>query len=294
MNNHGAQAAVAVGVDGSPEATEAAQYAVGLADALGRDLLLVYGFQLPVGLIVDENVITDVRRGAEQLVDDVSAELRIPARMRVRRLVELASPVSLLVQVARSASILVIGRHHFNLVDQMLTGPVASAVSGAAACPVIVVPPHWHRSGRRPRPVVVALDVETPAHAVLDFAFEQAELTGTGVVALHAATRAESSFDSEERASVWEMLAGHRQDHPDVEVSARVIVGEPKETIVGQSISAGLMVVGRPHQRRLGAWTRSVAHAVLSDTHCPLAIVPETDSASAFLPAASLAEAGAK
>jgi nucleotide-binding universal stress UspA family protein len=152
-----------------------------------------------------------------------------------------------------------------------------------------VVPPRWDRVGRRPRSVVVALDVETPARAVLDFAFEQAELEHTGVVALHTATTADSSLASEERASVWEMLAGHRQDHPDVEVVARVIPGEPKETIIGQSITAGMMVVGRPHQRRMGSWTRSVAHAVLADTHCPLAIVPEADVASGPPPAASLA-----
>jgi nucleotide-binding universal stress UspA family protein len=289
MNNRGTYGGVvAVGVDGSPEATEAARYAVGLAAALGRELLLVYAYQMPAGWIVANDVITDLQPGSDQLVDDVAAELQIPVQLRVRRLVELASPVTLLVEVSQSASILVIGRHHFNLIDEMFTGPVASAVTAGAGCPVIVVPPHWNRAGRRPRSVVVAVDVETPASAVLDFAFDQAELEHTGVIALHAAARIQSSFDIEDGASVWEMLAGHRQDHPDITVTTRVLPGEPKETIVGQSIGASLMVVGRPHQHRAGSWTRSVAHAVLAETQCPLAIIPEADPASGLPQAASL------
>ena len=91
---------------------------------------------------------------------------------------------------------------------------------------------------------------------------------------------------NDDLVTLAEILAGWKADRPDVTVHTVILPGEPVEVIVDASTKAGLMVVGRPHQPRLGSWTRSVARAVLRAAHCPLAIVPPSDSANLAPPPA--------
>ena len=211
---------------------------------------------------------------ADKVVSDVVSQLNVPPSMKVGALVELASPVILLGRVSETAALLVIGSHHFSLVDQLLTGPVASPVAARADCPVVIVPGAWHGTAADMRPVVVALDGQTPATVALDFAFAEAELRRCGVIALHAFAPRDASSDQRQRVAVAEVLSGHEQDHPDIAARALFIPGEPEDTIIDQSFSAAMIVVGRPHRHRFGSWTRSVAKAVLDHTHCPLVVVP--------------------
>ena len=270
-----ARGAVAVGVNGSPEAVIAVQWAVEAAHLRHLDGLVVCAYQISTTPGLTGESIAASRNAADQVVSRVLSELTIPPSMKVGVLVELASPVMLLRRVSKTAALLVIGGHHFNLIDQLLTGPVASPVAAQADCPVVVVPGAWRRTTTDSRPVVVALDGQTPATVALDFAFAEAELRGCGVIALHAFALREESSD-QQRATIAEVLAGHEQNHPDIAVRTLFIPGEPEDAIIDQSFSAAMIVVGRPHRRRFGFWTRSVAKAVLDHTRCPLVVVPGT------------------
>ena len=269
-----ARGTVAVGVDGSPEAVEAARWAVDAAHLRHLDLLVVCAYQIPTTRGLPPESIAASRNAADQVVSDVLSQLNVPPLMKVGTLVELASPVMLLGRVSETAAVVVIGGHHFNLTDQLLTGPVASPVADHAGCPVVVVPGAWRRTAVDIRPVVVALDGQTPATVALDFAFAEAELRRCGVIALHAFALRDASSDQRQRGNLAEVLAGHEQDHPDIAVRALFIPGEPEDAIIDQSFSAAMVVVGRPHRHRLGSWTRSVAKSVLDHTHCPLVVVP--------------------
>ena len=75
--------------------------------------------------------------------------------------------------------------------------------------------------------------------------------------------------------SLAELVAGVKQDHPDVDVQTLLLVGDPWARILDESIVAGLVVVGHPHRHSgLGSWSRSVARAVMDHSHCPLLIAP--------------------
>ena len=269
-----ARGIVAVGVDGSPEAVGAARWAVEAAHLRHLDVLVVCAYQIPSTPGLTAESIAACRNAADHVVSDVVSQLNVPPWMKVGALVELASPVMLLGRVSETAALLVIGGHHFNLVDQLLTGPVASPVAAQADCPVVVVPGAWRWTAADVRPVVVALDGQTPATAALDFAFAEAELRRCGVIALHAFALRDASSDQRQRVTIAEVLAGHEQDHPDIAVKALFIPGEPEQAIIDQSFSAAMIVVGRPHRHRFGSWTRSVAKAVLDHTRCPLVVVP--------------------
>jgi nucleotide-binding universal stress UspA family protein len=215
------------------------------------------------------------RVAAEQVVASVRAQLTLPTTMRVDSVVELAPPAALLCRVAETADVVVIGVHHFNLVDQLLTGPVASPVAAEAACPVVVVPRGWSRTLTGRGSIFVALDGETSATPALDFAFDEAERLRSGVTALHAERRsARPDFGTDPRTGLAEIVAGHQQAHPDIVVRTLVLPGDPAQVIIHESSAADMVVVGRPHRQRHGSWTRSVARAVLDQSNCPLVIVP--------------------
>jgi len=267
---------VAVGVDGTPEAVHAAQWAVEAAQLRHLDVLVVSAYE--VSMVSPEfalEAVDAVRHAAERVVNDAVSQLVVPPTMRVDTLVELASPVKLLLRISRNAALIVLGGHHFNMVDRLLTGPVTSAVAAQADCPVVVVPGAGNSLRQTARSVVVAVDGETAATRTLDFAFAEAELRRCSVVALHAFSVREALSDQGRRTNLAEVLSGHEQSHPDVSVRSLFIPGEPEDAIIDSSLSAALVVVGRPHRRRLGSWSRSVAKSVLDRTHCPLVVVPQ-------------------
>jgi nucleotide-binding universal stress UspA family protein len=274
-----ARGVVAVGVDGTPEAAQAAQWAVDAAQLRHLDVLVVSACEIQMlSPELGPEAIAAVRSAAEWAAREVESQLIVPPTMKVDTLVEMSSPVTLLLRVSATASLVVLGGHHFNLVDRLLTGPVASAVAARASCPVVVVPGGRTATGVDIRPVVVALDGETAATATLDFAFAEAELRRCGVTAIHAFAVRDAGSDQGRRTSLAEVLAGHEQDHPDIPVRALFIPGNPEDVIIDSSFSAATVVVGRPHRRRLGSWSRSVAKAVLDHTHCPLVVVPQSSA----------------
>lgn len=296
MNVIEARGLVAVGVDGSPEAVTAARYAVTLAQARHVDLLVVHAYQFPMAMPeMTVDLMSTAHAEAEQVAVSVVSQLTLPTTMRVGTVVEVATPAALLCRVAETAAVLVLGVHHFSLSDLLLTGPVASPVAARAGCPIIVVPRQWGRARTALRPVVVALDGETSATSVLDFAFAEAERSKSGVTALHAVPRpAEPGWGVDPRLGIAEVLAGHEQDHPDIVVRTLVIPGQATEAIIHESFAAAMVIVGRPHRERLGSWTRSVARAVLEQARCPLVIVPTTPRSAAppFEPVLAVMTAG--
>ena len=126
--------------------------------------------------------------------------------------------------------------------------------------------------------MIVAVDGTTAAASALRVAFDEAAIWQLPLTVLHAQPDDETATDTaERRVNIEEILSGWKADQPDVaRCTHEVVPGEPADLIAEYSEHAALMVVGRPHQRRVGSWARSVANAVLSHCGCPLAVVPES------------------
>jgi nucleotide-binding universal stress UspA family protein len=268
---------VAVGVDGFATAASTVQYAIELAAERSGHVLAVAAFRVPDGP-ADLVTADHAHHAAAARIRWAMAQVRVPPRMRVDELVVPGDPARVLAEVDASTDVLVIGRHHVEFLAQLFAPPVASAIVASAVRPVIVVPPGWHPHPFANSPIVVALDGETAADAVLAFAFAEAEYRKASVWALHTVPKGlDAQGLDAERANLAEILAGVRQDHPDIAVRMRLVPGNPAEQIVRLSTTAGLVVVGEPHRfggRR--SWASSVARTVLDRTDCPLAIVPPT------------------
>lgn len=267
---------VVVGVDGSAQAMVAARYAVWQAELRGLDLMLVHAYPIPAmeGMPVGD-VYTVLREVAQSVVDDVIAELVIPSTVGLQTLLAQTSPVLLLRDAAHSAKIVVVGQDHIGFAEWLVEGNIAAPLCHRSVCPVVVVPSGWEQGPMNRHPVVVALDGKSATHAVLQTAFEAASLLRTSVVAVHAmpASSWPRSIAAEER-NLSEMLAGVKEENPEILVSVRTVSGDPRQALIESSLSASALVVGAPHSDGLAAWTRSVARGVLKEAECPVYVVP--------------------
>lgn len=272
---------VAVGVDGTEVTSEAARYAAEVAGQRGWDLMLVHSYRDEAGgpdLEPADPLATS--RAAERVVDDVLSLLQLGNHTRVHRMVTPSSAVDALCQVSRYVSLLVLGQPRVNHGDPLLDGRVGAAVAAGAHCPVVVVPPGWDPGGASGRQVVVALDGETPSEAALRIAFEEAELYGTGVLALLGVPgRPEDQFLADEGASLGVLLAQVERDHPGVQVRTLTFNGAARADVLRTSVAAAQVVVGRPRpDRESASWSRLAAGAVAAGSVCPVVIAPPEDT----------------
>jgi nucleotide-binding universal stress UspA family protein len=156
-------------------------------------------------------------------------------------------------------------------------GAVASQIVSRVECPVVVAPSGWRVRHAWPRrPVIVALDGESEPEPVLQLAFEEARLRDARLIALHAQPMGASARDkTAAQSGLAVVLTNWEQDHPDVAVSTAIVAGDPEAQLVRWSRSAAVLIVGYPHRRGWGDWTRSVARSVMRQTHCPLMVAPK-------------------
>jgi nucleotide-binding universal stress UspA family protein len=137
------------------------------------------------------------------------------------------------------------------------------------------------------RPVVLGLDAEGPADAVIEFAFAEAARHSTTLrvvygwnlppyyaygFALDAGLHEELS--REETDSLTQALRPWRQKHRGTEVVLEPRVGSAADHLVDASREASLVVIGRRIRRNaLGAHIGPVAHGVLHHSTAPVAVV---------------------
>ncbi|MGW5232621.1 universal stress protein [Streptomyces nodosus] len=237
--------------------------------------------------------------GADPVLDQARARLGDPAGLpAVEYLCPNGTPAAVLSQLGDTAQLMVLGSRGRGGFASLLLGSTGQAVARDTDCPVVVVP----QPGREvhqgpplaPGPrVVVGLHVDSPAEAVLAFAFAEADHRGAllQVVAaypwpplpvwpapgeLGAPVVDEEAVEEEIRTLSASFLTGHRERHPRVRVDLSTPPGDAAGHLVAASAGAELVVVGR-HRRRLLAPARmigSVARAVLLHAASPVAVVP--------------------
>ena len=145
-------------------------------------------------------------------------------------------------------------------------------LAATAPCPVVIVPATWQPGSVSGHPVV-ALVGDHPVPATLAAAIAEANRLGTGLLALHLVRDTVPAADVEQKQRDL-AAAADQGDHPAVPVETRVVRGNPHDHLIHESVNAAAAVVGRPHHHGTTGWMRSVAHAVMKRTHCPLIIVP--------------------
>ncbi|MEU4223621.1 universal stress protein [Nonomuraea sp. NPDC026600] len=278
---------IIVGVDGSRAGLEAASWAA--MEAALREVPLTVAHAMPGWVCEAEpgryaSVAKWMRDGGAMVLAAAEDRARREqSKINIRTALLPGDPRAALIKAAQEAELLVIGSHGLGGVRGLLVGSVAYGVAGHAPCDVVVVrqlpsPPRGE--------LVAAVDGLTESRRrVLDFAFAEAELRGASLRVVHAwrgfeaAEPAELSEQAERggRLVLREVLAGYREEHPDVEVIEEVVRGHPVEVLRQAAEGADLLVVGsHGYGAFAGLVMGSVSQAMLHQSPCPLAVVRNT------------------
>ncbi|HLR83923.1 MAG TPA: universal stress protein [Nocardioidaceae bacterium] len=269
---------IVVGVDDRPESLNAARYAIDLARASGLCVRLLHAYGSIIGY-GQYGVLHAGRmeRTARAIIDRVAAELEVPDGQCVERVVDGRSPVDALTAAGSDARCVVIGRRDRQRAPRLVRGQVASRLSGKAPVPIITVPASWRQPERPSRPVVIGLDGRTRARRPLAFAFTFAEQMGVGLEVVHVIDHDGEPIDrGDDRAAISQILTQWRARHPTVAVDVQIVRGAAVETLTRFSAEASLLVVGKSYEYPgFGVWVGALGCAVLKQSSCPVAIVPQ-------------------
>ncbi|MER5600824.1 universal stress protein [Streptomyces sp. NPDC002265] len=300
--------AITVGLDGSPEsiaagdwaAREAAQRQVPLCLLHARDSLRPLYAPFTAAAVPD--MIDAQRTWAAGFL--LEAESRLTERhpgLRITTQRTEEQPVPALLTAAKDTELLVLGSRRLGTVAGFLVGSVALAVVAHTERPVVLV-----RAGERPedehlpdatgteaittpyRDVVLGLDLESPADAVVEFAFEAAWRRSAGLRVVHGWNPAavygygavldsalNAELAEEARHGLSDVLRPWKDKFPGVEVREQAVIGGAGRHLVHASRDASLVVVGRKKNHALvGVRIGPVTHAVLQHASVPVAVVP--------------------
>jgi nucleotide-binding universal stress UspA family protein len=283
---------VVVGVDGSKANAAAVEWAAHEAAQTGADLVLLAALQLhehrPPWYSTTEHA-ERVRGMLEDVTEQVGTVL---AGDRVSAETADGPAAEALLERAREARLLVLGKRGLGAVSRLLVGSTSLAVAGRSPVPVVIVPDAWTTNGHHRLPVVVGVDPYQPHQAALHVAFRRAERLDVPLVTVHG----------------WEAPAGLLMDGPEVaetvvqwKAEAREefdrVVGEwekrfphvrlssvrsdlhPATAVLESAERAQLVVLGRHITSRFhGFGFGSVTRAVLHYSECPVLVVPDPES----------------
>ncbi|GAU70792.1 putative Usp family protein [Streptomyces sp. NBRC 110611] len=282
-----------VGVDGSPSSLDAVDAAAREARLRGCGLKVVHAFiwpgmHVPAGPSPLGPAEGGVRAMVEHLVGEAVQRARAAAPgVEVADAVVMGEPLSVLEVQSRKAALVVVGSRGLSGFRGLLLGSTAVHLAAHARCPVMVVRERPDVADR----IVLGVDGSPAGDAAVEYAFAEASLRGTGIIALHAGARRsvqapppqdaaipsayepEMLMDSEEHL-LAEAVAGRRERYPNVLVEQKVVRAGAREALIEASRDAELLVVGaRGHGGFVGLLLGSVSQALLHHAHCPVAVV---------------------
>ncbi|MFE6922432.1 universal stress protein [Nocardia sp. NPDC057663] len=223
-----------------------------------------------------ERVVGEAERVARAAVPD--QDLTITTEVSF----ELAAP--LLIERSRSAQILVVGSRGLGAFERGLLGSVSRAAAQHAHCPVAVI--HGMAAidpVSAALPVVVGVDGSANSMPAVELAFDEASRRKVELVALHAFSDASAldlpAFGWEvgrvsAEADLAETLAGFAEQYPDVPVRRIVVANRPVRSLLDESASAQLLVVGSHGRGGFSSMLLgSTSNALLHSAEIPTIVV---------------------
>jgi nucleotide-binding universal stress UspA family protein len=133
---------VLLATEGSPDAALAAQSAIELCERSGSELHVVHvGEYLPTFYAQTEEEPTELRRTAQQLLDEQTERIRAAGGQVAQAHLRLGRPAEQIVNLSEELGIgvIVIGSRGLGALRRAVLGSVSESVVRHAHCPVFVV-----------------------------------------------------------------------------------------------------------------------------------------------------------
>lgn len=279
---------IVVGVDGSEHSMAALEWAAVQAQRTGVALEIVAafgsGYQFLSRSEADQCMQNDVAEAivrAEKLapgVDITSTTFEGP-------------PETVLTKQGAGADLLVVGSRGRGGFKCLLLGSVSRKCVHRASCPVVVVAQPrpgtnalMSEQDERSHRIVVGIDGSPSSIAGLEWAGNQAELTGASLEVLmtwewltgYGWSPIDPDFDQERvcQTALSDHLKPIRDAHPGISIQPAAIEGHPAPLLVEASEGADLLVVGsRGHGEFVGVLLGSVSEHCVTNAHCPVLVL---------------------
>jgi nucleotide-binding universal stress UspA family protein len=268
----GAAGLVMVGVDLASGSAVATDLAAWEAKRRHQPLLLVHGYlrEMPYstfGLDLHQPLAASARHDARSRLTDLEVRTRADhPGLAVRSTLVAGSAASTLVELSRTASLLVVGARGSGGFAGLTIGSVGAQVAMYAHASVLVVRPS-ETAEPLAAPVLVGLDGSRHGDALLAFGFDEAAARGVPLVALSAGRDADRILVN--------ALDGWPEKYPEVPVrTVADSTDNPARRLMEATRHAGLVVV---HSRGRGGFASlrlgSVSHALVAYAYCPVAVL---------------------
>ena len=282
---------IIVGVDGSPAARVAVDWAAQEASLWHRPLTLLHVVPwATLGMWHDMPVPVDLAAQFEKQGREILREARLtaeraikePGTITVDTELVTAGVLPTLVDWSKGADMIVVGCRGLGAIGRLL-GSVSRGLLHHAHCPVAVI---HDEDPLMPTPamapVVVGIDGSPVSEAATAIAFEEASRRGVELVAVHAWSDFAvpelpgidwSDVKKQAEQTLAERLAGWQERYPEVTIRCVVVSDRPTHQLLEQSESAQLTVLGS-HGRGgfAGMLLGSVSTAVAETARMPLIV----------------------
>lgn len=280
---------IVVGLDGSPSALVALDWAAAEARARGCGLTLVYAHP------GDRYSLAVIDVAPQELADDIFDEAlnRLASRgfgdLEVRTVLRHGMVPRILLRASLRAPMLVVGRQGLGRFAELVMGSTSLACAAHARVPLTIVPESWEPPIRARRCVLLGVDGSDRGEAAVEYAFALASERGARIVAVHALALP-LSYPSDRPvgsdAAVFDEAATRvfrgsldpwRAKFPDVEVTTAVEYGHPALALAEYAAGADLAVIGgRGHGRVTGMLLGSVARGILRRMPIPVTVIRDS------------------
>lgn len=295
-------APVVVGIDGSPGAARAVDWAADAASRRRRRLELVHALDLMAtrgALGVYDVMVPPVQdtiraHGVEQLTAAAEAARRVDPDLDIVVSISEQSPARALIERSAVAHLLVVGTSGTGGTISHLGSTLLAVVSHGRGAVVVARGADTAQVARHEGPVVVGVDGSARGAAAIGAACAEAADRRARLVAVHAWS--DLSFDrfgalpeiirdaevhARADAVLAEQLAGWQEKFPDVEVVRKVYLAGPRFRLLAWSKVAQLVVVGnRGRGGFRGLLLGSTSNSLVQHADCPVMVVHPNGSHS--------------
>ncbi len=283
---------IIVGVDGSDTSTAAVAWAVHEAQRRSWPLHVLSCYTVPVygelAFVANDVNAKPIMDAHQHFVD--TAEVfcaSLSPTVEVSTDVVLDSPVYGLTRAADFDDVLVVGSAGHSGVIADTLGSVATGVVHHAPCPVVVVhPKEGQEPGLEMRRIVVGVDGSPSSDAAVQWAIDEAHLSGADVSMVHGWTYPYSwhsadgllhdamKRDAEEQLRASALVADAALRADAVSILPELVPMAPANALMKVAADADLLVVGSRGRGGFAAMLLgSVSRTVVQHATCPVAVI---------------------
>ncbi|WP_067453180.1 universal stress protein [Actinomadura macra] len=277
-------APIVIGTDGSGESARALEWAAAEAALRERPLHIVHAIESrPYGRVhVAQPEGAEPITCAGRMVLAAARERvqeRWPGLETTTALVN-GEPRQALRAQSEKAFELVLGSRGRGGFADLLLGSTSLRMAECLAVPVVIVRGNATDGGE----ILVGIDPVRDAGAILDYAFDAAELHHARLRVIHAwrtlATYLEAGYadveqiETDLRKAVLAAYQPLRRKYPQVDVVDEIDLEHPVTALSRPSRNARLLVVGAYDWRWTSPQLGSISHGVIHHAQCPVAVVP--------------------